>query len=735
MMKKIILLLMCFALTAEYTFSQNALWTGAIDNDFFNESNWVLEGTENTPGAGSIDNNIAIDLNLVIEQADLVLATDVDIQFTAGKGVKLINASIDLGSISSGYVELNNKSTLILQSTTPMGADASIKLEDNHSWVKLINVEPVTADTNYLSKITSLGSSLVLNENVDIHQYYYFGCIIRLKDADTVALTLFDEKSQSGTSFGVTPVQVYSDEQLGSFNNMASSFRLERGYMAVIATFQNGIGKSENYIASEEALEMDLPAALDNTISFVRVMPWNWVTKKGASGFKEVGNSWTYNWGKGSVSLPNMEYAPMSWGSGGASNASVGDYLAMERVTHALGFNESDNCDGQSGQYGNLCQIEVAVPLYQNLMKTGLRLVSPSPRENGPFQWLKVFRDYAVDTDVRYDVLGVHWYDWGGKPSNTPFEDATKVFNRFKSYLTNVYNEHQMPIWITEFNANANRDASVHRAFLELALPYLESLDYIERYDFFEPNPDVAGNRTDIQFPRFFDEAGNITPFGIFYRDFKSTPSIPESVYAGSGLLAGLDTKVQVQLAIDSTEIAEGESLKITVTTNRPVAAPENLTLQISLDESQYTIATNLIEIGEGFSSAEVILTAFDDDLVEDLMIGSISLTNLSEGIEWAGAPVDFSITSEDVEEIVVLSLLDNEFSTSIYPNPTDRFVTIETNQNIQSAAVFSFDGRLQDGVSVNDSVLDFYNVRPGAYIIKLILEDGKTMNKLIFKN
>ena len=138
-------------------------------------------------------------------------------------------------------------------------------------------------------------------------------------------------------------------------------------------------------------------------------------------------------------------------------------------------------------------------------MRTGLRLVSPSPRENGPLpgRWLSEFRDLAVETDVRYDVLGVHWYDWASGPANSPFADPQAVFNRFKNYLDRVHADHNMPIWITEFNANANRDVSVQQGFLELALPYLESLDFIERYDYFEPNPEIANNREDITFASF----------------------------------------------------------------------------------------------------------------------------------------------------------------------------------------------------------------------------------------
>ena len=68
-------------------------------------------------------------------------------------------------------------------------------------------------------------------------------------------------------------------------------------------------------------------------------------------------------------------------------------------------------------------------------MKTGLRLVSPSCRENAPFGWLKEFHDKANAQDIRIDVIGVHWYDWGSNPTNSPFADLQDVFNRFKNLI------------------------------------------------------------------------------------------------------------------------------------------------------------------------------------------------------------------------------------------------------------------------------------------------------------
>jgi Glycosyl hydrolase catalytic core. len=181
----------------------------------------------------------------------------------------------------------------------------------------------------------------------------------------------------------------------------------------------------------------------------------------------------------------------------------------------------------------------VAVAYYENLMGTGVRLGTPAPRENGPSTWLKEFNRIAKERDVRFDFVAVHWYDWGSNPANSPYEDPQKVFNRFKSYLANVYSIYGLPIWITEFNANPNRDNSVNAGFLELALPYLEQLDYVERYAYFEPMTSLSS--TGVPHSHLFESDGSITNIGTIYKDHVSTPSIPEATYASPNNLEGMN--------------------------------------------------------------------------------------------------------------------------------------------------------------------------------------------------
>ena len=203
----------------------------------------------------------------------------------------------------------------------------------------------------------------------------------------------------------------------------------------------------------------------------------------------------------------------MSWGAAGTSAPALADYLAMNQVNHLLGFNESDNCFDQSGQYGNpkLCNVPTAVELYKNLQKVGLRLGSPATREEGAQNtngWLNQFITECEEASIRIDFVALHWYDWESSPLNNRVVPASQIFRRFKRYLSNAYHRHRKPLWITEFNANRHRSTEIQNEFLELALPYLESIGYVERYSYFQPNGgagDFFGtNQSGIPIWRFF---------------------------------------------------------------------------------------------------------------------------------------------------------------------------------------------------------------------------------------
>ena len=535
--------LILFLLIGFGTQAQTIIWTGNTSNDFFDEGNWRDSVTNIAPNNGTINPEVAINFSIEINNVATIINANGIISLGSGS-ISIGNTSLKGVSLSGGNLTLNEGAYIELNSTTPLLNNTQVNFTSGLSWIKTLKYLPTSITVSNLSQIKINGNASVYKTNLRLDNYYQNGCIIRPNlPTTTTPLKIYGELNLQGTATGITVNTIHSGTAIANaMNNKTQSFVLKKGFMVTFAIENDGTGKSKNYIASEEDLVINaLPRAIRNTISFIRVMPWNWVTKKGRTGTQtDLATSWRYQWNNGESSTLDWEYAPMAWGGGGANDAAdIALYVGKYNSTHVMAFNEADNCDGQSGVFGNpkLCVVDEAVRLYKNLMKTGMRLVSPSGTEGAATGWLKEFHKKATDQDIRIDVIGVHWYDWGGSPSSTPNADATQVFNRFKSYLTTVHNLYGLPIWITEFNANPYRSTPVQLAFMKLALPYLETLSYVERYNWFQPNPTPLipdDNANLVGTGEFYTTrpagaAPILTEVGIAYRDQVSSPSIPES--------------------------------------------------------------------------------------------------------------------------------------------------------------------------------------------------------------
>ncbi|MDO8965432.1 glycosyl hydrolase [Algoriphagus sp.] len=550
-------------------------WTGEEDSDFFNEKNWretnqrptppdqasesnpvCLPGAnkkpyticpnvpdlikDKNPKPGTLDPGKPIDMNLIITGATVQAIGDIGFA-CAEKGLTLVNTQLEANQITQGVISLDGESTLY-QNQDALSTAVIFNFLDAASWIYLKQINPVELQPS-LSQVLVNHSSGTLGLDFRVHQYYQKGAVIRPLDRGFAPIQVYSGIGYQGAPVPLAEDLIHRGAAIPTGDNSVQSFVLKRGFMATFANNPDGTGKSKVYIASEKDMEVEaLPAALQGNVSFIRVVPWNWVTKKG-TGFKypQIDAGWFYNWNLNGNPEPNYDYVPMAWGAGGASPSGINTMIGKKSTTHVLGFNESDNCNGESGQFNNLCQPAVAVAYYESLMGTGVRLGSPAPREEGPTGWLLEFNRIAKQRDVRFDFVAVHWYDWGSGPANSPNADPQVIFNRFKAYLANVYRIYQLPIWITEFNANPNRGIAIQEEFLKLALPYLESLEYVERYAYFQPNPNNANPANNPGRSDYLDSDGNLTVIGQLFLDQESTPSIPLETYAAPNNLEGMD--------------------------------------------------------------------------------------------------------------------------------------------------------------------------------------------------
>jgi len=519
-------LLSIFILCCLFTNGQQYQWTGSSENlDFFDELNWKDTTTSETPSEDSINPGQAIEFDLYIT-CEVVANNDINLGEN-GK-ITIINGQLNGDSISGvGNIVMDESSYLYLDGSYPIEEGLSVTFESNKSWIRLNNVEPYTAYYYYSDNFFQENQALSYPESLRIDNYYQNGSVVRPNHDNSSNLTVFSENNFNGEFGNISNSDVFADESIPSnLNNNISSFKLKKGFMATFAENNDGTGNSKVFIASKDDIVIDeLSDYLNNKISFIRVLPWNWVSKKGTAGdIQYMNNNWFYKWSNNGDSDLDREYTPMAWGKGAADDDNDIEIIKNKyKSTHILAFNEPDDCNGQSGQYGNMCVVDTSLTYYKNLLKSGLRMVSPACRQDAVFNWLNEFNSKAIDENIRIDVIAVHWYDWGSNPQNSPNANPQDVFNRFVNYLESVHQMYGLPIWITEFNANRHRNEWVHRQFLQLVLPFLEETDYIERYSFFPPTTQVAN---------FFDDNNNFTQIGELYYNFNSLESMAEETYA-----------------------------------------------------------------------------------------------------------------------------------------------------------------------------------------------------------
>jgi hypothetical protein len=334
-------------------------------------------------------------------------------------------------------------------------------------------------------------------------------------------LIIYQGYDQTGISAVCVPSTIYEGNSIpNGLNNGFKSITLSQGYQAVLATNENGTGESFCYVAAVSNININLSLPLKDKISFIRVLPITNVLKKGACTQNELNPGllnipWFYDWGVKDVSVPGREYALMAWDENWVDTESKIDALiAKPNITSLLTFNEPDGIGQANITWYN------GAALYKRVLRTGYRMGSPAGTEGGYNKWLLKFMNRAKIDTSRVDYVAVHWYDWGGWFSDG-FQvnpNLNVVLNRLKSYINAVYNLYKKPIWITEFNCNENRPTAVHQAFMELALPWLESNPQVERYSyFFEDESPESIN-------------GVLTPLGQYYRDHVSTPAISSNI-------------------------------------------------------------------------------------------------------------------------------------------------------------------------------------------------------------
>jgi Glycosyl hydrolase catalytic core len=216
------------------------------------------------------------------------------------------------------------------------------------------------------------------------------------------------------------------------------------------------------------------------------------------------GVSWWYNWanqppGGGDQSI---EFVPMIWGgqSLGQPIPSGSKYL--------LGFNEPDlasqaNLTAQKAASDWPSLEAKASPLGIPLVSPGVSYCSAAdggsaqctePTVTDPYTYLKNF--LADCQGCKVDCIAVHWYNCDLKTLRG-YIDGDGNFPGFVQF--------GKPIWLTEFSCDSTHSVADQKAYMQAAVPYLESNRNVMRYAWFSakniPNGQLAnsdGSLTDL---------------------------------------------------------------------------------------------------------------------------------------------------------------------------------------------------------------------------------------------
>ncbi|MCS3800096.1 hypothetical protein [Niastella sp. OAS944] len=233
---------------------------------------------------------------------------------------------------------LGNSQITITAASNPLKGSV-LDVRGSDVWLYFPNIKPSVLANNYLPQILVNGAKAVVDSNIRVEQYLH-GTMVISQAHDYKPLQVYDGLNRSGASLQLGLYTYNRAGELGSMHDDIKSFRLKKGYMATFAKDSLGTGYSRVYIADKQDVVIDsLPAGLYNDVSFIRVVPWRWVTKKGwTSGHdaaEALNASWQYDWDNAAVSDPNVEYIPMRHNRWWNAFANINN---KKKSTHALGL-------------------------------------------------------------------------------------------------------------------------------------------------------------------------------------------------------------------------------------------------------------------------------------------------------------------------------------------------------------------------------------------------------------
>lgn len=461
-----------------------------------------------------------------------VEAKKIEIKSALNNKAFVLNEGIDL-HLSDANTPLNN---------------ATVDLQSEDAWLFFDKIRPGEVAGKLAKSILINGKELKTGNNGNARIALYKEGTVVIPHSDRFQpLEVFTEKEYKGTNEKISIANYYTnrpDKEVPAElvhplkMNKIQSFKLKRGYMATLATEPDGMGYSRIFIAdTADMIVSEIPQELARKVSYIRVLPWQWPSKKGWCGGSGIINTengknrqeneiemtqstWFYSWGGDDRFLLDAEFVPMKWGYGG----SMDKINSRTDVTHLLGYNEPNRPDQSK------MSVEQAIEEWPRLMKSGLRLGSPAVSDNSRLEdWLYKFMDECTKRNYRVDYVNVHAY-WGAEQMRTPRD--------WYNTLREIHLKTKRPIWITEWNIGANwtneswpsdkkEQFAKQLRSLKQIIHVLDTASFVERYSIYNWVEDKRAMIIDTYSKK--TENGRevndklikqeITPAGEFYRD------------------------------------------------------------------------------------------------------------------------------------------------------------------------------------------------------------------------
>ncbi len=408
-------------------------------------------------------------------------------------------------TLSATTVTMSNRCELRITSASSPISGCTINLNSSDAWLLLTGIKPSAVASTYLGQVLVNGSAAVADSNVRVVQYGA-GAVVIPQPPSFQPLQVFSGPHFTGTPAAYSQYVYYTGTGLGAMDQNISSFKLKRGYMAVMAQNTAGNGFSQCYIAQDGDLEIGvLPAMLENHIRFIYVTPWRWVSKKGIAGNPGNSllnvNSW-YDWNIDQSSSRDLEYVPIRQDRWWPSLTQNWQTLGANTV---LGYNEPDSATQANILAGD------AIRSWPDLLGTGLRVGAPAVTDGG-WSWITNFMSQADAAGLRVDFVPLHYYQ-----AHNP-ADASGAATQMYNFLKARYDQFKRPLWVTEWNNGANwtdnnpyapPTYAQQQACIAAMVQMLENAPFVERYQLYNWVEDVRSVVTN----------GVLTAAGVTYRD------------------------------------------------------------------------------------------------------------------------------------------------------------------------------------------------------------------------